>query len=167
MGLCEGLPIIIAEGAKVLILGSMPGNVSLAKGEYYGNRNNHFWSIMFAILGVKEPPTEYADKVKCLTSNGVALWDVLARCEREGSLDSAIQREIPNDFSRLFGDYPSISLVVFNGTKARDLWRRYVVLDQCDHLDFKTMPSTSPTPGRNVKPLDEKIKEWMMIKEYL
>ena len=55
MGLCEGLPIIIAEGAKVLILGSMPGNVSLAKGEYYGNRNNHFWSIMFAILGVQEP----------------------------------------------------------------------------------------------------------------
>ncbi len=45
MGLCEGLPIIIAEGAKVLILGSMPGNVSLAKGEYYGNRNNHFWSV--------------------------------------------------------------------------------------------------------------------------
>jgi len=167
MGICEGLPIMIAEGAKVLILGSMPGKESLEKGQYYVNKNNQLWLIIFTVLGIPEPPREYMERVKCLTNNGIALWDVLATCEREGSLDSAIKKDVPNDFTKLFSNYPTIRLVIFNGTKAKGLWRKYILLDPNNNLDFITLPSTSPTPGKNVKRVDEKIKQWMFIKEYL
>ena len=103
---------IINEKSSILILGSMPGLESLRKGEYYGYPRNAFWRIMFSLLG--EMPTEdYSAKKRMLLARGIALWDVIGSCEREGSLDSAIKNIRPNYFAGLYKKYPNIKHVFF------------------------------------------------------
>lgn len=121
----EGLKPLIGDGAKFLILGSLPSDESIRKQEYYGNPNNMFWDVLSHILGEKAPP-EYTDKVKFLNFHGIALWDVLRAAERKGSLDSNIRNEQFNDIEKLVSDNPSIEIIVTNGGKAEKLFRKYL-----------------------------------------
>lgn len=164
--LCKSFDPIIAPNAKVLILGTMPSVTSLEKHQYYGNPRNHFWTIIYSVLELPLP-LSYAQRVQGLMNNRIALWDVLSLCNREGSADSAITAEIPNDFSDFFDSFPEIRLLCFNGTKARDLWKKHVGPITNGKFDFVTLPSSSPTPGRNVRSLDQKIEAWMVIRDYL
>ncbi|MGE5396051.1 MAG: DNA-deoxyinosine glycosylase [Chitinophagales bacterium] len=163
---CSGFPPIIGNKPKVLILGSMPGRQSIEEQRYYANPRNQFWNIIFAVIDVS-CPTDYSQRLKCLKKAGIAVWDVLATCEREGSLDSHIREPEPNDFSGLFKQHPSIKLVVFNGTKATALGKKLVRQSAPEGTVIKTMPSTSPVPAREVKTVDDKIQEWLIIREYL
>jgi len=99
--LLQSLAPVAHANAKVLILGSMPGAESLAQQQYYAHPRNAFWPIMASLYGFAAD-LPYALRLQQLTAHGVALWDVLAYCEREGSLDSAIRNEQPNDFHRFF-----------------------------------------------------------------
>src|SRR4051812_42271948 len=103
---------VVSPNATVLILGSMPGNRSLRVGQYYGNPYNFFWTFMEEIFSVKRE-FPYPQRLAALQEAGVALWDVLQECEREGSLDTAIvpASELPNDFLWLFSTYPAIQRV--------------------------------------------------------
>jgi len=92
--------------------------------------------------------------------NHIALWDVIRTCKREGSLDSAISEEIPNNFDSLFKQYSSIDIVGFNGNKAYNTFKMLVGFHSFPEIQFIKLPSTSPTPGRNVKTFEEKIVEW-------
>lgn len=157
---------IIGKDARVFILGSMPGKKSLLKKQYYGNDRNHFWKIIFTILGL-EIPNEYSNKVELLKEHHIALWDVIYECVREGSLDSKIKDEEPNDISSFLQNHPTIKLIVFNGNKAFEVFKKHIGLNTLSEVDYKKLPSTSPTPGRNVKSLEEKIKEWRIIEKYL
>ncbi len=132
---------IIDEECKIIILGSMPGAESLRKGEYYGHPRNAFWRIMFDMLDC-DFTDDYDAKKKMLLDNHIALWDVISYCEREGSLDSNIKEDIPNDFNSLFLDYPNIKRVYFNGQKAYDTFRRKVGFDS--EKNYIRLPSTSP-----------------------
>ena len=112
----HSFPPIAAEGCKVLILGSMPSVTSLERHQYYGHKQNDFWPMMFAFF--EQPYTDaYSVKQELLIKHGIALWDVLSSCEREGSLDSNIMNEIPNDINGLLVQYPTIEYIIFNGGK--------------------------------------------------
>jgi hypoxanthine-DNA glycosylase len=163
---CQSFQPIIQVDAKVLILGTMPSVISLKKQQYYGNPQNHFWSIMYSILNLPLP-VSYEERVQGVMNNHIAIWDVLARCEREGSPDAAIKNEFANDFYNFLEKLPELRLICFNGTKARDLWKKHVGSITPDIVNFVTLPSSSPIPGRNIKTLNQKIAAWMIIKDYL
>lgn len=157
---------IIDTRSQVLILGSMPGKESLAKNQYYANPRNQFWEIVFSILELEIPP-DYRGKVAVLKEHKIALWDVIHECERTGSLDSSIEQEEPNNFQGLFEFYPNIQFVGFNGSKVFNVFRRQIGLGILSGIEIGRFPSTSPTPGKNVKSYGEKIKDWGIIKKYL
>lgn len=160
------LPPIVDKKTKVLILGSMPGQQSLEKQQYYGNRRNHFWPIMGKVLAT-DIPEDYNERIEFLREHCIGLWDSIESCEREGSLDATIKNEIPNNFSALFKKYPQIKLVLFNGGKSFDVFKKHVGLEVLESRAYRKMPSTSPIPGKNIKSFDEKVETWSILLDYL
>lgn len=134
------------SAATALVLGSMPGKVSLATGQYYAHSRNAFWTIMGELVGAHFS-LPYPDRIGILRSSGIALWDVLASCVRSGSLDSDIQTGsiIPNDFNAFFLGHPHISRIYFNGVKSEQCFLKYVHPHlEPTTLQYRRLPSTSP-----------------------
>ena len=151
--------------ASVLILGSMPGAESLRRKQYYAHNRNSFWKIMSTLLGFSVG-LEYAERSQMLRDSGIALWDVLKFCERQGSLDSAIKDETtePNDFTTFFQHHPQITDVFFNGTKAQVFFKRLVMpnlVERRPALKYERLPSTSPAHA--AMSLNQKIECWRVI----
>ncbi len=158
-----GFEPIFGKNATHLILGTMPGQRSLAEAAYYAHPRNAFWPIMSAWLNLP-PSLSYDERCARLSAAPVILWDVLAHCVRPGSLDSAIQTDsiVANDFARLLAAHPSISTVVYNGTKACQLFARHVIGQQslpARALTHITLPSTSPAFAS--MPPKEKRRRWL------
>jgi TDG/mug DNA glycosylase family protein len=141
-----GFPPISSPSARVLVLGSLPGRLSLERGEYYANPRNSFWKIIAA--GVSDLPSDYAGRVRALIEQRIALWDVLAAATRSGSLDANIADDaIPNNFRAFFHVHPEIRLIGFNGGTAAKLYERHVLptLTEAQRaIEGATLPSTSP-----------------------
>ena len=160
---CRSFPPACAADARVLVLGSMPGAASLAAAEYYAHPRNAFWPIMGALFGAG-PALPYAERLQRLKAAGVALWDVIAACERQGSLDSAIAPASieANDFARLFHDCPHIRHVFFNGAAAETAFRRHVRgRIALPALSITRLPSTSPAhAARN---FEAKLAAWLAL----
>jgi hypoxanthine-DNA glycosylase len=131
----------------VLILGSMPGEASLAAGQYYAFRHNQFWRIAGELCGFA-PDAPYARRRAALRRCRIALWDVIESCVRPGSLDASIRDDTlrVNDFAAFLKAHPGIRRVCFNGRKAESAWRRYVLptLPGTVRLECRLLPSTSP-----------------------
>lgn len=157
---------VVDSSTKVLIVGSMPGKQSLEKQQYYGNPRNHFWPIIGELLHI-EVPDDYGERMALLRKHAIGLWDTIEACERKGSLDAAIRNEKPNDFHTLFQSYPNIELVLFNGSKAFDVFKKHIGLELLARRAYKKMPSTSPIPGKNIKSFDEKVEDWRIMQSYL
>ena len=153
---------VIDNRSQCLILGSMPGAMSIQKQEYYANPGNDFWRIIYSVFD-SEPDESYNDRVSFVKARGIALWDVLARCERSGSADSEIEGGVPNDLTSLFNEHPSVRCVCFNGKKAHESFESLVALDS-SRLMLKRLPSSSSAYAR--KTIDEKVAVWRMIREY-
>ncbi len=118
-------PPISKPDANILILGTMPGERSLALNQYYGHGGNQFWKIMFSCFGMPYS-SDYIAKTKLLIENGIALWDVLQHCEREGSADIAIIGEFPNNFKGFFEKHPAVKTILFNGNNAAEYFQKYI-----------------------------------------
>lgn len=160
----SSFPPLINENSRILLLGTMPGVESLRKQEYYGHPSNHFWRILFTLLDVDTSLlSDYEAKTRILLDNKIALWDVLAFCDREGSADSAIKSEIPNDFNRLHKEYPLIKDIFFTAKKAEDYYAKYV--GEKSYFNYYTLPSPSSANAR--KKLEEKVEDWRIIKRVL
>lgn len=167
MKLKKGFPPIAEKTAKVLILGSMPGEESLRKNEYYGHPRNAFWKIMATLFGF-DTSMKYEERTRILLKNRIALWDVMRFCEREGSLDNNINNRsiIENDFGSFFNNYPNVMDVYFNGAKAEKEYFKRVLpkLSRSKrNLNYDRLPSTSPAMTQ--LPLKAKILEWSKIKK--
>jgi len=144
--------------ARVLILGSMPGKKSLEQNQYYAHPLNAFWKIMGELVGAY-PSLPYEEKLYALKSSGIALWDVLASCVRETSLDSHIRKEFANDFASFFAQHPHITQVFFNGSKAEQCFRKFVQGKQAlPPLSFRRLPSTSPAHAG--MRYEDKLQAW-------
>lgn len=162
----KAFPPIIDNNSRVLILGSVPGQESLRKQQYYAYPRNHFWKIIYSIFN-RVPDDNYNKRTSFILQRGIALWDVIKQCERKGSLDSNIKNEEPNDIKQLLKDYQNIKLVVFNGTKAYETYRKNIGFEENSNITFKKMPSTSPIPGRYNKTFEGKLEDWKYITNFL
>lgn len=161
-----GLDPIIAEDPKVLIVGSMPSVISLKNQQYYGNPRNHFWDILFELFNQKAL-TDYRGKLTFVKENHLVLWDVIGTCYREGSLDSNITEEEPNDIAKLLKKHPTIRLIACNGTKSFQTLKRTMDFAKLNDVDIIKLPSTSPIPGKYTKTFSGKVEEWKRIMDYL
>lgn len=162
MTLAHSFAPVIAKGARLLVLGSMPGKVSLAAHQYYAHPRNLFWPFMSALVGVDEL-ADYQSRCERLTAQRVAVWDVLQSCERSSSLDADIVENsmVPNNFEALLGAYPSIHTIVFNGAKAQQVFMRYVMPDiqpKLSGITLTKLPSTSPANAGIAR--DAKLAAW-------
>lgn len=151
---------VINKNSQVLFLGTMPSEESLRRQQYYGHPSNQFWKILYTLY--QEPlPSDYSERVAFVLSKKLAIWDVLQSCEGQGSLDSCIKNEIPNDFSGFYKNYPSLKTVCFTSKKAEEFYRKYVGFDTA-HA-FLVLPSPSPANAR--MSLSEKVEKWHEILE--
>ena len=154
---------IAGRGARILILGSMPGKKSLEARQYYAHKQNAFWRIACDLLGL-DPASPYGERVRAVESARIAIWDVLHSCVRRGSLDTRIEiaSEKANDFRAFFRDHRTITRVFFNGAKAEASFKRHVhrTID-ADSLVFERLPSTSPAHASVSYP--GKLKAWRAI----
>lgn len=152
---------IASVDAQLLILGSMPGVKSLDEQQYYAHPRNAFWPIM-ARLFEFDLNLDYSTRCQKLQQHKVSLWDSLKSCRRQGSLDQAIQTDsiIANDFSSFLKQHRQIKHIFFNGAKAEQVFKRYVMptLDHEQALTFTKLPSTSPAHA--AQSLDEKYLAW-------
>lgn len=145
----QGFPPLAGADARHLILGSMPGRASLVAQQYYAHGQNAFWRIMGDLLGAG-PDIPYVQRLEKLRAAGIALWDVIASCERPGSLDADIVGKTvrANDFAAFFAAHPAIVQVFFNGAAAEAAFRRHVLPDlpvlPGRALRLLRLPSTSP-----------------------
>jgi hypoxanthine-DNA glycosylase len=146
--------------AEILILGSMPGQESLAAGHYYANRRNAFWKIMAELLGF-DPGIAYEARLHELKTARIALWDVLQSCTRVGSLDAKIDTGsiTVNDFQGFFATHDKIRAVLFNGAKAESAYRQYVRPNvSAIPLSYQRLPSTSPAHA--ALSYQQKLQAW-------
>jgi double-stranded uracil-DNA glycosylase len=146
-----------ADDAETLILGTMPSEASLKHREYYGHPRNQFWRIISSILGM-DWHMPYHDRCQALIRHRLALWDVVAHCERQGSLDSNILNEMPNALDDFLGSHTMIKRIVFNGGPAQKLFRRHFPGLMSGPFDFHVLYSTSPACARYS--FDEKLRCW-------
>ena len=163
-GILHGFPPVEPECARVLVLGSMPGAVSLRARQYYAHPQNAFWRIAGDLFDF-DPNVPYAIRTERLAASGVALWDVLMNCARPGSMDSDIEPEtiVCNDFAAFFGRHPLVTRVFFNGATAERLFLRRVRpnLARGPELRCARLPSTSPAYAS--VPYAEKLRAWRAI----
>jgi len=162
----EGFPPIADEQATILILGTMPGEESLRKKEYYANPRNAFWKIMLRLFEF-ECDASYEERTRILTKNRVAVWDVIRACERRGSLDSAIVNRtiVENDFVSFYRSHSNIKHVFFNGAKAEKEYLKRVLPGLSDEVkDIKYFRLSSTSPAMAKLSFDEKLLEWSGIK---
>ncbi len=148
------------ESARILILGSMPGVMSLAVKQYYAHPRNLFWKIMSVILGFSET-AHYEERVTALKNARISLWDVLHSCVREGSLDADIGADSvkANRIHALLRRQPDIEVVCFNGAAAETYYKRLVTPTlKNTNLKYTRLPSTSPAHA--ARSFDEKVTIW-------
>jgi len=156
----RGLPPVLAADTRVLILGSFPGEASLAARQYYAHPRNHFWPLLAEIVGEPLAAMPYADRLARLRAHRIGVWDTIVACERAGSLDTAIRAATRAETSRVRAEAPLVALVCFNGrtaARAEAAWRAagYATI---------ALPSTSPAYTR---PLAEKLAAWRAIADHL
>lgn len=156
----QSFPPIADANSKILILGSMPGMVSLKRQEYYAHPQNAFWKIMERLFNVRFA-NDFNSKKAFLLEHHIALWDVLQSCEREGSTDAKIKNEIPNDITAFLSRYSNIKAVFCNGNKAMTSFKKHFPeFYPMAHL----LPSTSPL---HTVSFDTKLYAWKKIKDAL
>jgi double-stranded uracil-DNA glycosylase len=149
-----GLRAVSGTEPRLLILGSFPSVLSLARGEYYGNTKNRFWASMEELFAIPAA-LPYPERVSGLTEKKCALWDVVSTCERPGSADSRIRHPVPNDIAAFARAHPSLQLIALNGSTAGRLYHR---LAEVPGIPSVTLPSTSPAHA--AMPFEEKVRRW-------
>ena len=161
MAQVESFPPIESAIARVLVLGTMPGQASLRARQYYAHPQNAFWRISGTLFGF-DPASPYEVRIALMRAAGIAIWDVLKSCTRASSLDSAIvpSTEVPNDLPAFLAAHPQIGRICFNGAKAEALYARHVRprLVPAPDVRYLRLPSTSPANAS--VPWPAKLSAW-------
>ena len=134
-------PPVAAPDARVLILGSLPGERSLAAGRYYAHPQNQFWRLLSPVVGADLPALNYDARIVAVQAAGIALWDVIASADRAGSTDAAIRNPAGNDLVNLLARLPWLRAVAFNGGTALRLGRPLLAGQD---IAILPLPSSSP-----------------------
>ena len=155
-------PVVDAQ-TRLLILGSLPGEASLAAGQYYAHPRNAFWRLMDGVTGRDISSLPYEDRLVALQDIGIGLWDVIASAERSGSLDSAIRSPDTADLRGLIARLPALHAVAFNGGKAARLGLKILAFE-ADRISLISLPSSSPAHARS---LATKSADWAILTSHL
>jgi len=155
---------IIGTAPKILILGSSPGVISLKKQQYFAHPRNAFWPIMAELFDI-DISLGYEHSIKQCEKLPLVIWDSLKQCERQGSLDSAIEKEsvVVNDFAGLFAQYKEIRHVFCNGASSYQWFTRLALPTLSNAPKVIKLPSTSPAHA--AMSFEQKLKYWHYIKE--
>ncbi|WP_233848110.1 DNA-deoxyinosine glycosylase [Paraburkholderia sp. HD33-4] len=154
----RGFPPVVAADTHTLILGSFPGEASLAAAQYYAHPRNQFWKLLGTVLGEPElHELAYDARLERVLKHGIGIWDVLDACHREGSLDSAIRHAQPNDFESLREHAPLLKKVCFNGKKAG----RFA--DVIGEAGYETLVLPSSSPANATLSFEQKLSCWREI----
>jgi double-stranded uracil-DNA glycosylase len=151
----------VDERTRILVLGSLPGETSLARAQYYGNPRNQFWALIEAVLGTGLVSLDYESRLKRLLDRGIGLWDVVASATRAGSLDGAIRSLIPNALPELAAGIPDLRAIAFNGGKSAAIGARQLADAPCALI---ALPSSSPA---YTLPFEAKLEAWLELRNYL
>lgn len=150
---------VVDERTRLLILGSLPGEQSLAKQQYYGHRQNKFWELVGAVIGVDLRSLPYEARLETLLGHGIGLWDVVAEAHRPGSLDSRIRDRDDNDLPGLLAALPNLTTIAFNGGTAARLGLK-VLGDRAARYRVVQLPSSSPA---YTLAYGEKLRAWLTL----
>jgi hypoxanthine-DNA glycosylase len=161
-GLKRSFPPVADSRTRVLVLGSLPGEESLARSQYYANPRNHFWRLIGAVAGLDLVPLPYPARLEALLAAGIGLWDTVGSATRRGSLDGAIRLDRANDLAALAAALPELRAVGFNGGKSASLGLPQ--LASRPDLALVSLPSSSPAYTR---PFEEKLAAWMQLKPFV
>lgn len=154
---------MVGAETRLLILGSLPGEASLAAGRYYAHPQNQFWRLAGAVIGDEAlAERDYAARLAALLEKGVGLWDTVASAERLGSLDAAIRAEETADLAALVATLPALRAVGFNGAKSAFLGRRVLPDTKLQLVD---LPSSSPAYA--ALPFAAKRERWLALRPFL
>jgi TDG/mug DNA glycosylase family protein len=161
-GVKQSFPPVVNGDVRLLVLGSLPGEQSLALSRYYGNPRNQFWRLMSDVTGVDLVPLAYLARIEALLHAGVGLWDTIGSARRQGSLDTAIRDPIRNDLEALITNLPQLRAIGFNGGKSAALGLRQ--LGGHERLALIPLPSSSPA---FTLPYEAKRAEWLKLRRFL
>ncbi len=155
-------PVVDAD-TRVLILGSLPGDISLAEGRYYANPRNRFWHLVGEVIERPDlPDLVYEDRLEMLRRQGIGLWDAVASATREGSLDSSIRAVEAASLGALVSTLPRLRTVAFNGKTSARIARPQLTESALVLVD---LPSSSPAHA--AMPFAEKRSIWLSLRQFL
>jgi TDG/mug DNA glycosylase family protein len=153
---------VVDRRTRLLLLGSLPGEESLARRQYYGNPRNQFWRLIGAVIGVELAQLDYEARLAALLAARVGLWDVIGSATRQGSLDGAIRGPLANDLAALAAGLTELRAIGFNGGKSASLGRP--LLASLPGLALISLPSSSPA---FTLPFADKEAAWMGLRSHL
>lgn len=162
MSVKAGLPPIATADTRLFVLGSLPGDASLAAGRYYAHPTNQFWRLLGRAIGEELQSLAYDDRLERLAARGIGLWDVIASATRSGSLDQAIREAEHNRIAHLLHDFPNLAAIAFNGSSASSIGRRLVGAPPA-WLTLVDLPSSS---AANTRSFAEKAKSWSRLAQF-
>ena len=168
MSLVHSFEPVVGRDPRIIILGSMPGVVSLQAVQYYAHPRNIFWPVLADLFGINID-CSYQERIQQVSDLPLILWDTLKSCDRNGSLDSSILKSNleANDICSLLERYSSIKAIAFNGAASEKYFRRLVLPELTNYpsVALLKMPSTSPA-NAGMK-FDQKLELWKRLREYL
>lgn len=156
-------PPVTRPDTRLLVLGSLPGAISLAQQRYYAHPQNLFWRLMSAVIGQDLVPLAYEERLKALLDAKIGLWDTVAAATRHGSLDSAIRLHEASDLAALVATLPGLRAIGFNGAKSAAIGRRQ--LGEASGLALINLPSSSPAYAS--LGFEKKRETWLALAAYL
>ena len=162
MGVKFGLPPIARSDARLFVLGSLPGDASLAARQYYAHPTNQFWRLLGSAIGEHLDPLPYERRIERLAERGIGLWDVIASASRRGSLDHAIREAEHNQIEHLLHDFPELRAIAFNGASASTIGRK-LIGEPPAGVDLIDLPSSS---AANTRTFAEKLNVWSRLAQF-
>lgn len=163
MSVKAGLPPLARSDARLFVLGSLPGDASLAARRYYAHRTNQFWRLLGQAIGENLQALGYDERLARLASRRIGLWDAIASATRRGSLDQSIRLAEHNRIHHLLRDFPDLRAIAFNGTTAAAIGRR-LIGEAPAHVTLIDLPSSS---AANTRAFDEKAAAWARLADFL
>ena len=158
----RSFPPVVDPRARVLVVGSLPGEESLARAQYYAHPRNQFWRLIGAVVGRELVPLAYEERLRALLDARVGLWDTVASATRRGSLDAAIKGHAPNDLAGLVERLPELRAIAFNGGTSA----RIGAAQLAGGGDFERVPLPSSSPAFTLA-FERKLEAWLQLRRFL
>lgn len=158
----SAFPPVVAPETRVLVLGSLPGEASLAAERYYAHPQNQFWRLIGEVIGRDIASHRYDERLATLLSSGIGIWDTVASARREGSLDGALREVEHAALPELVATLPALRTIAFNGATSARIGRRALGPTALTLID---LPSSSPAHAR--MSFAEKAERWKSLREFL